>query len=74
MGLVEVVDKEYDKTVLFETLKIGETFRRGDKIYLKYSTSRVGPDYAFSFEENLAVHFSGSAEVIPVNCKLIVEG
>ena len=72
MGLVEVVRKKCEM-IVFADLKIGETFRWRDKIYLKYSMSRMDMDCAFSFEENLAVQFSGSEEVTPVNCKLIVE-
>ena len=73
MAVVEVV-REKCETIVFGDLKIGETFRWRDKIYLKYSMSRMDMDCAFSFEENLAVQFSGSAEVAPVKCKLIVEG
>lgn len=73
MGLVEVV-RENHKTVLFCDLKIGETFRWDGRIYLKYSESRMCMDSAFSFENNLAVDFSGCEKVTPVNCKLIVEG
>lgn len=75
MGRIEVVNKEFDKTVRFADLKIGETFRWNNKIYLKLSMScRMDMDNSFSFEENIAVHFSGNAAVIPINCKLVVEG
>lgn len=74
MAVVEVVDGKCDKTVRFDAVEVGETFRWNNKIYLKYSMTRVGMDCAFSFEENIAVHFSGSAVVVPVKCKLVVEG
>lgn len=70
MGLVEVVDKEFDKTVRFDDLEIGETFRFDGNIYLKLTKDRD----AFSFQSNMSAVFGNRCGVIPVKCKLIVEG
>lgn len=75
MGLVKVVDKEFDKTVRFDALEVGETFRYDGKIYLKWSRSCGGDTMnAFVFQYNALAYFGSENQVYPVNCKLIVEG
>lgn len=73
MGLVEVVDKEFDKTVRFDDLEVGETFRYDGKIHLKYSQSCGAMYNAFVFSDNCLVSFNSKCQVIPVKCKLVVE-
>lgn len=75
MAVVEVVDKEFDKTVRFDALEVGETFRYDGKIYLKWTMSCGGDTMnAFGFQDNALAYFSGGSQVYPVNCKLVVEG
>ena len=70
MAVVEVVDGKYDKTVGFDVLEVGETFRFGDNLYLK-----VNHNTAFSFNERRNIIFNKpTSAVVPVNSKLVVEG
>lgn len=71
MGRIEVVDKKYDKTVRFDALEVGETFRSNTgEIYVKLDLLK-----AFSFQRGSgSIFFDAAAPVVPVNCKLIVEG
>lgn len=74
MAVVEVVDKECEKTVRFDALEVGETFRFEGSVYLKLSHKCGGATNAYSFRNNLMPAFSDRCGVIPVKCKLIVEG
>lgn len=73
MGYVQVVDKEFENTVGFEDVKIGETFRYGGKIHLKFYQPCRGTYNAFVFSDNCSVKFDARCQVVPVKCKLIVE-
>lgn len=72
MAVVEVVDKECDKTVRFDAVEVGETFRYDNAIYLKYE--RASTSNAFSFNDNARAFFHNGDRVVPVKCKLVVEG
>ena len=70
MGLVKVVNKKPIDTY-FNFLNVGETFRHLDsgELYLK-----VSEDDAFLFSKNASCTIGSAVRVIPVKCKLIVEG
>ena len=70
MGLVEVVNKKPMATY-FNLLTVGETFRHSDsgELYLK-----VSKNDAFLFSKNALYTLGSETRVIPIDCKLVVEG
>lgn len=69
---MKIEDNRMSKRISFVDLPIGNCFIYEDTCYLKIDVSCSSPN-VFDLKDNEKDSFSGSAIVLPVNAKVVIE-